>query len=135
MSNFHICSPIPGPVFAPLSCMNGTSFMQLRGGGGGGANKNVQQNTAPLLHVVRSNGPCTTAYLHEAVRGYNLKRWISIVDSLVYSSFQFRSIRTSACSGMRTAYCASRLATCTVHGPELEVQSCQSVKFQTASHQ
>ena len=52
----------------------------------GGANKNVQQNTAPLLHTVRSNRLCTTASLHKAVRGYNLKRWISIVDSLIYKT-------------------------------------------------
>ena len=52
----------------------------------GGANKNVQQKTAPLLHGVRSNRSCTTASLHEVVRGYNLKRWISIVDSLIYKT-------------------------------------------------
>ena len=52
----------------------------------GGANKNVQQKTAPLLHAVRSNRSCTTASLHKAVRGYNLKRWISIVDSLIYKT-------------------------------------------------
>ena len=52
----------------------------------GGANKNVQQKTAPHLHAVQSNRLCTTASLHKAVRGYNLKRWISIVDSLVYKT-------------------------------------------------
>ena len=52
----------------------------------GGENKNVQQKTALLLHGVRSNRSCTTAPLHEAVRGYNLKRWISIVDSFIYKT-------------------------------------------------
>ena len=51
-----------------------------------GANKNVQQKSAPLLHAVRSNRSCTTASLHQVVRGYNLKRWISVVDSLIYKN-------------------------------------------------
>ena len=52
----------------------------------GGANKNVHQKTAPLSNEVRLKHPYTTASLHEAVRTCNLKRWISTLDSLVYTT-------------------------------------------------
>ena len=29
---------------------------------------------------------CTMASLHKAARGYNLKHWIAIVDSLIYKN-------------------------------------------------
>ena len=70
--HFTYCSPIP-------VLLNGTCFMQLRGG----EQKLCHQKTHPCRTRYH---PQTMASLHEAVRSCNLKRWISIVDSLVYKT-------------------------------------------------
>ena len=48
-----------------------------------GANKNVQRKAAPLSHVVRSNRSYTTASLHETIRLYNLRHWMSTLNLLL----------------------------------------------------
>ena len=88
----HTSAYIPDPssctglVFtyfvAPFQCFR---MVPVSCSSGGGEQKRATK-TAPLLHAVRSNRSCTTASLHEAVRGYNLKRWILVVDSLIYKT-------------------------------------------------
>ena len=50
----------------------------------GGANRNVQRKTAPLLHTIGLSCLYTTASLHKVVRDYNLRHLLLIADSLVY---------------------------------------------------
>ena len=62
----------------------------------GKANKNVPPKPCRTRHDW--NHPQTTASLYEAVRGCNLKRWISIVDSLVYKTAGKVGAYTTSCS-------------------------------------